>query len=102
MANAEPANDTRAVTDYILAQARAAGAVRVYPIGAVTRGLGGKEMAGLAELAAAGWLAFFPDGRLLMKPALHRRAVVDILTFGCPLASHATDTDTRPNVLLQA
>src|SRR5262245_52181772 len=39
MANTQPVNDTRAVTDYVLAEARARGAVRVYPIGAVTRGL---------------------------------------------------------------
>ena len=42
MANTLPVNDNRAVTDYILARARVEGAVRVYPIGAVSRNLEGK------------------------------------------------------------
>ncbi|HEU5324104.1 MAG TPA: amidohydrolase family protein, partial [Methylomirabilota bacterium] len=54
MANTEPVNDNRAVTDYILAKAATEGVVRVYPIGAVTRGLRGEELAELAELAEAG------------------------------------------------
>ncbi len=93
MANTEPANDTRAVTDYILAQARAAGAVRVYPIGAVTRGLGGKELAELAELAEAGCVAFSDDGRPVMNAELYRRAMEYTLPFGCPVISHAEDTN---------
>ena len=51
MANTEPVNDNRAVTDYILAKARVEGAVRVYPIGAVTRGLKGETLAEMGELA---------------------------------------------------
>ena len=64
MANTQPVNDNRAVTDYILAKAAIEGIVRVYPIGAVTRGLGGKELAELAELAEAGCVAFSDDGTL--------------------------------------
>src|SRR5437667_11520532 len=44
MANTHPVNDNRSVTDYILAQARSAGVVRVYPIGAVTPGRQGEEL----------------------------------------------------------
>ncbi len=93
MANTEPANDTRAVTDYILAKARAEGAVRVYPIGAVTRGLGGKELAELAELAEAGCVAFSDDGKPVMNAELYRRAMEYTLPFGCPVVSHAEDTN---------
>jgi len=92
MANTEPVNDTRAVTDYILAKARAEGAVRVYPIGAVTRGLGGKELAELAELAEAGCVAFSDDGKPVMNAELYRRAMEYTLPFGCPVISHAEDT----------
>ena len=53
MANTQPVNDNRAVTDYIRAKAESEGVVRVYPIGAVTRGLEGKELAELAELTGA-------------------------------------------------
>ncbi len=91
MANTNPVNDTRAVTDYVLAQARADGAVRVYPIGAVTRGLKGTELAELGELAEAGCVAYSDDGRPVMNSALLRRALEYAQAFGKPVISHAED-----------
>ena len=91
MANTQPVNDTRAVTDYILAEARARGVVRVYPIGAVTRGLGGRELAELGELAEAGCVAYSDDGRPVMNSALLRRALEYAQAFGRPIISHAED-----------
>jgi dihydroorotase len=93
MANTDPVNDTRAVTDYIQAKARAEGAVKVYPIGAVTRGLGGKDLAELAELAEAGCVAFSDDGKPVMNADLYRRAMEYTLPFGCPVISHAEDAE---------
>ena len=93
MANTQPVNDNRAVTDYIRAKAATEGIVRVYPIGAVTRGLGGKELAELAELAEAGCVAFSDDGRCVMNAALYRRAMEYTLPFGAPVISHAEDDD---------
>ncbi len=92
MANTNPVNDNGAVTDYILAKARVEGAVRVYPIGAVTRGLRGEELAELAELAESGCVAFSDDGRCVMNAGLYRRAMEYTLPFGAPLISHAEDT----------
>jgi len=91
MANTHPVNDNRSITDYIRARAATDGAVRVYPIGAVTRGLGGKELAELAELAEAGCVAFSDDGRCVMNAALYRRAMEYTLPFGAPVISHAED-----------
>jgi dihydroorotase len=91
MANTQPVNDNRSITDYILAKAASEGIVRVYPIGAVTRGLGGKELAELAELAEAGCVAFSDDGRCVMNAALYRRAMEYTLPFGAPVISHAED-----------
>jgi dihydroorotase len=93
MANTQPVNDNRSITDYILAKAATEGIVRVYPIGAVTRGLGGKELAELAELAEAGCVAFSDDGRCVMNAALYRRAMEYTLPFGAPVISHAEDHD---------
>jgi len=84
MANTTPVNDNRAVTDYILATARADGVVRVHPIGAVTRGLRGAELAELAELAEAGCVAFSDDGTCVMDAGLYRRAMEYVLPFGVP------------------
>jgi dihydroorotase len=91
MANTSPVNDNRAVTDYILAKAASEGVVRVYPIGAVTRGLRGEELAELAELAEAGCVAFSDDGRCVMNAELYRRAMEYTLPFGAPVISHAED-----------
>lgn len=91
MANTSPVNDTRAVTDYIRAQARVGGVVRVYPIGAVTRGLEGRELAELGELAEAGCVAYSDDGRPVMNSGLLRRALEYAQAFGKPIVSHAED-----------
>jgi dihydroorotase len=92
MANTFPVNDNRSITDYILARAASEGVVRVYPIGAVTRGLKGEELAELAELAEAGCVAFSDDGKTVMNAALYRRAMEYILPFGAPVISHAEDS----------
>jgi dihydroorotase len=92
MANTSPVNDNGAVTDYILAKARREGAVRVYPIGAVSRGLKGEELSELAELAEAGCVAFSDDGKPVMNAALYRHAMEYVLPFGTPVISHAEDT----------
>jgi len=91
MANTHPVNDNGAVTDYILAKAKVEGVARVYPIGAVTRGLRGEELAELAELAEAGCVAFSDDGRCVMSAGLYRRALEYTLPFGMPVISHAED-----------
>jgi dihydroorotase len=91
MANTHPVNDNRSITDYIRARARAEGVVRVHPIGAVTRGLRGQELAELAELAEAGCVGFSDDGKCVMNAALYRRAMEYTLPFGLPVISHAED-----------
>jgi dihydroorotase len=91
MANTHPVNDNRSITDYIRSKAAVEGVVRVYPIGAVTRGLGGEELAELAELAEAGCVAFSDDGKCVMNAALYRRAMEYTLPFGAPVISHAED-----------
>ena len=70
---------------------RARGVVRVYPIGAVTRGLGGRELAELGELAEAGCVAYSDDGKPVMNSALLRRALEYAQAFGRPIISHAED-----------
>ena len=91
MANTLPVNDNRAVTDYILAKAKAEAVVRVYPLGAVTRSLQGEELAELGELAEAGCVAFSDDGKPVMNAGLLRRAMEYLLPFGALIVSHAED-----------
>src|SRR5499425_1561748 len=62
MPNTNPINDNANVTTYILDKAREANLARVYPIGAVSRGQRGEELADIAELKQAGCVAVTDDG----------------------------------------
>ncbi|PWB79985.1 MAG: dihydroorotase, partial [Candidatus Methylomirabilota bacterium] len=75
MPNTDPVNDTRAVTEFILDTAKREGAVQVYPVGAITKGLKGEELADIGELFDAGCVAVSDDGRPVMNAALMRRAM---------------------------
>ncbi|MGE5199193.1 MAG: amidohydrolase family protein, partial [Rhodospirillaceae bacterium] len=63
MPNTNPVNDSASVTRFILKQAAEAGLARVYPIGAVSKGSDGKELAEMADMRDAGCVAFSDDGR---------------------------------------
>src|SRR4029453_6224773 len=70
MPNTNPPNDTRAVTEMIVRRAREVGAVRVYPVGAISKGLAGETLAEMGELKEAGCVAVADDGPPGGKPAL--------------------------------
>jgi len=91
MPNTVPPNDCRAVTDLIVQRARQAGVVRVYPIGAVTKGQKGEELAEMGEMKDAGIVAVSDDGRPVMNAELLRRAMEYARTFGLPLIQHCED-----------
>src|SRR5262249_53222274 len=90
MPNTRPVNDTRAVTDLMMSRAKS-GAVRVHPIGAITRGLEGKDLTEMAELRDAGCVAVSDDGRCVTNAAVMRRAMEYARTFGLPVIQHAED-----------
>jgi len=75
MPNTEPAADTAATIEFVLRTAQAEGAARVLPSGCVTKGRRGKELAEMAELAAAGAVAFSDDGAPVADAHLMRRAL---------------------------
>jgi dihydroorotase len=91
MPNTEPALDTAAAVQFVLRTARATGAVRVYPIGAVTQGRKGKALAEMAELAEAGAVAFSDDGDCVADGALMRHALEYSLIVRRPVVQHAED-----------
>jgi dihydroorotase len=93
MANTVPPNDERAVTEMILAEAKRKGACRVYPIGAVSRGLKGEALAEMADLAAAGCVAFSDDGKPITNALLMRSALSYAAMLGLPVIAHEEDTD---------
>jgi dihydroorotase len=91
MPNTVPPNDCRAVTELIVERARTVGVVRVYPIGAVSKGQKGEELAEIGEMKDAGIVAVSDDGRPVMNAELLRRAMEYARTFGLPLIQHCED-----------
>jgi dihydroorotase len=91
MANTQPVNDTRAVTDYILRQARERGRAHIFPVGAVTKELKGESLAEIGELKDAGVVALSDDGKPVMNSSLFRRALEYARGFSLPVISHCED-----------
>ena len=91
MPNTRPPNDSSQVTELILARARAADLCRVYPAGAISKGLEGAELAEMGELRAAGCVCFTDDGRPVMSASLMRRALLYARPLGVPVMAHAED-----------
>jgi dihydroorotase len=91
MPNTEPALDTAAAIEFVVRTARVAGIVRVYPIGAITRGRKGRQLVEMAELAEAGAVAFSDDGDCVQDSAVMRRALEYSLLVRRPIVQHAED-----------
>jgi dihydroorotase len=99
MPNTEPAMDSRATVEYVLGRTAEAGAVRVLPIGAVTKGRTGKLLAELGELADAGCIGFSDDGNPVADAAIMRRALEYASTFGLPIIDHCEDPQLAGGVM---
>jgi dihydroorotase len=94
MANTDPVNDCAAVTEQMLDKARAAfpqGGPRLFPIGALTMGLKGRELAPMGELRDAGCRAVSNDGLPVENSELFRRAVEYASDFGLTVIDHCED-----------
>jgi dihydroorotase len=93
MPNTNPVNDNQSITEFILEQARTAGMAHVYPIGAITKGSEGKELAEIGELRDAGCVAISDDGRPVTNSEVMRRAMEYAIAFDLPVIDHCEDGD---------
>ena len=100
MPNTQPVNDCATVTEFILERAREEGACRVFPVGAISRGLDGENLAEFGELRESGAVAVSDDGRPVMNSLLMRRALEYARTFDLLVISHAEDLDLSRNGLM--
>ena len=93
MANTDPVADTAVVTDHVWRRGREVGLVDVHPIGAVTVGLAGKQLAEMGTMAAsAGNVRIFSDdGHCVADPLIMRRALEYAQSLGVLIAQHAED-----------
>ena len=93
MPNTEPTMHTRATVEYVLDRARADAAVRVLPIGCVTKNSAGAELAEMAELAEAGCVAFSDDGHPVADANIMRQALAYAAGLGLPIINHCETPD---------
>jgi dihydroorotase len=91
MPNTEPVNDNAGTTRFVLEQARARGLVRVYPIGAITKGSRGEELAEYGELREAGCVAVSDDGRPVASARVMRRALEYARAFDLAVIDHCEE-----------
>jgi dihydroorotase len=91
MPNTTPVIDNAGVVEYVLKKAAEAGLARVYPIGAVSRGQQGEQLADIAEMRQAGCVALTDDGRPVATALLMRRALEYARMFDMPIIEHCEE-----------
>ena len=91
MPNTEPVTDNQAAVGFILRQAVRAGAARVYPIGAISVGQRGEQLAEFGEMVGAGAIAVSDDGKPVASAHLMRTALEYAQTFGIPVIDHCEE-----------
>jgi len=92
MPNTSPPLDSRATVDYVKSTASSEGVVRVLPIGCISRGRQGEELAPMSELASAGVIAYSDDGNPVLNSNLMRQALDCSRGLGLPIIDHSEDT----------
>jgi dihydroorotase len=100
MPNTEPALDSQAAAEFVYLQAQRAGNANVFPIGAITKGREGKELAEIGGLVKGGAVAFTDDGTPVMSAEIMRRALEYCRMFDKPVMDHCEDLElTRGGVM---
>ena len=91
MPNTKPVNDSPMVTSYIVERARSQALVNVFPIGAITKGSAGEELAAIGAMKAAGAVAISDDGMPVMNSRVMRRAMEFAKSYDLPVIDHCED-----------
>jgi dihydroorotase len=100
MPNTEPALDSQAAAEFVYLQAERAGNANVFPVGAVTKGRKGEELAEIGGLVTGGAVAFTDDGSPVVSAEIMRRALEYCGMFDKAVMSHCEDLDlTRGGVM---
>ena len=91
MPNTNPPLDNQTAVEYVKSTAASEGAVRVLPIGCISKGRKGKELAEMGDLASAGVIAFSDDGEPALNSHLMRQALDYSRAFDLPIIDHCED-----------
>jgi dihydroorotase len=102
MPNTHPVNDNCEITEFILSQACRANFAKVYPVGAISVGLAGRQICEFEQLKACGVVAVSDDG----NPVMDDRLMQDALTAGkrhnLPVISHCEDLNLAAGGVMNA
>ncbi len=93
MPNTKPVVDNSAIVRAITSRAKEVGSVKVYPIGAISKGLQGQELAEMGDMQEAGIVAVSDDGRPVSSSSLMKKAMMYAAQFNLPVISHCEDLD---------
>jgi len=96
MANTKPVIDDAPTVSFLVRRIRETAKVRVFPIGAVSKGLKGEELAEIGSMKAEGIIAVSDDGRPIVNGNLMRRALEYASMFGLPVVVHEEDPSLAP------
>jgi dihydroorotase len=91
MPNTNPVNDNPTVAAFVIKKAMAEGYCSVFPIGAITKGQHGQELAEMGLMQEIGCVAYSDDGRPVMNALVMRRALEYTKAFTFPLIAHCED-----------
>jgi dihydroorotase len=91
MPNTKPVNDNSSVTSFIIEQGRAAKLANIFPIGAITRGAKGEQLAEIGEMKSAGVVAISDDGKPVLDSGIMRRAMEYSRDFDLAVVDHCED-----------
>jgi dihydroorotase len=97
MPNTDPVCDSGSNVRFIVERAAAEGAVRVYPIGAITKRQEGEQLAEIGDMIAEGAVAFSDDGKGIQSAGMTRVAMDYIKLFGAPMIAHCEDESLAEN-----
>ena len=101
MANTRPVIDSRALVEFVRKQGEQAAYAHVYPVGTVTKGMRGTELAEMADLKAGGAAAFSDDGKNIQDAEVMRLALEYGKLIGLPVISHCEDRDLAGEGLMR-
>ncbi|MGN0822834.1 MAG: dihydroorotase [Candidatus Gallimonas sp.] len=91
MPNTNPVTDNKVVVSYILSRAKEVGLCKVRPVGAITKGQEGKELAAIGAMKAAGAVALSEDGRTVENAKIMALAMQYASDFGLICLCHCED-----------
>src|SRR5262245_10199032 len=100
MPNTEPATDSQAAAEFIYLQAKRAGHANVFPIGAITKGREGKELAEIGAMVDGGAVAFTDDGSPVVSSEVMRRAMEYCRMFDKAILSHSEDLELTKGAVM--